>query len=309
MVRFIVFLACSLLCAICLWAAETSPAGGEDAQVQDAGGVINFVVIPDAHTRTGTLVFLPQIVDRINALDIQPDFVVSLGDNVSGGEDHEVLADAVAYEREISRLKAKHHYVIGNHECIPVEVYKLLTWEQLLGAWGMKSRWYSFDIRGFHVCVLDGWVALQGDAFADDFRREREWLVKDLQATDKPTIVFVHQAIGFQQQDCQEWIDSDNRKFWPPGNFLEVTLEEHARKIVGVFEGHKHKSIVKTQSGVVYHQMGASHVHNGQFAQVFIDPDTREYFVLGHPEVASQNYQQNIQQTYGERRVMERVQE
>jgi len=271
--------------------------------------VLNFVVIPDAHTYTGNLVFLPSIVDRINELEIQPDFVMSLGDNVSGHQDHQVLEDAVAYQDTVSRLKAPHYYVIGNHECIPIEVYKLLTWEELLDAWSMESRWYSFDLHGFHICVLDGWAALPGEAFADDFEREQEWLLRDLQSTTKPTVVFIHQAIGFQQEDCQEWIDSDNRKFWPPGSFFEATIEAHADKIVGVFEGHKHKGLWKVQNGVPYHQMGASHAHNGQFAQVFIDPATRAHFVQAHPEVDQQNYQQDIQQTYGDRGVVEKLRE
>lgn len=271
--------------------------------------MLNFVVIPDAHTYTGSLVFLPQIVDRINDLELQPDFVVSLGDNVSGHQDHKVLEDATAYHEAVSRLKAPHYYAIGNHECIPVEVYKLLTWEGLLGAWEMDSRWYSFDVHSFHICVLDGWASLASDAFADDFQREQQWLLQDLASTTQPTVVFIHQAIGFQQEDCQEWIDSDNRKFWPPGSFFETVFGAHADRIVGVFEGHKHKSLCKTLNGVTYHQLGASHAHNGQFAQVFIDPETRRYFVQAHPHVDHQNDQQDIQQTYGGRGVVEKLRE
>ncbi|HJN14656.1 MAG TPA: metallophosphoesterase, partial [Armatimonadota bacterium] len=251
-----------------LWllAGAITMVGCVNGRAQDAPDdrVLNFVVIPDAHTRTGSLVYLPQIVERINALTIQPDFVMSLGDNVSGGEDHEVQADAERYEAAVGELKAPHYYVIGNHECIPIEVYKLLTWEGLLSAWDMQERWYSFDVHGFHICVLDGWISLAAAAFADDFGREQEWLTQDLAQTDRPTVVFIHQALGFQQEDCQQWIDSDNRKFWPAGNFFETIFERYADQIVGVFEGHKHKSLYKTQGGVTYHQMGASHAHDGQ---------------------------------------------
>ena len=292
-----------LTATICLTPA--AQADGSEGESQHR--VLNFVVIPDAHTLTGNLRFVPQIVDRINALELQPDFVMSLGDNVSGGKEHQVLQDANAYHREIARLKAPHYYVIGNHECIPVEVYKLLTWEQLLSAWEMDSRWYSFDIRGFHIIVLDGWISLSSSHFADDFERQQEWFLQDLQATTRPTVVFIHQAIGFQQEDCQHWIDTDNRKFWPPGNFFETTIEAHADKIAGVFEGHKHKALWKTRNGIAYHQMGASHAHNGQFAQVFIDPVTRKSFVQAHPEVGRQDSIQTIQQTYGDRSVLEKL--
>ena len=246
---------------------------------------MNFCVIPDAHTATGTLRFLPQIVERINALEIQPDFVMSLGDSVSGHEQHQVLDDAVRYQQAVSNLKAPHYYVIGNHECIPVEVYKLLTWEELLGAWNMTSRWYSFDVKRFHVCVLDGWISLGQEHFAEEYKREQEWLFADLAGTDLPTVVFVHQAVGFQQEDCPDWVETDNRKFWPASNFFEKTLEANAGKIVGVFEGHKHKALHKTRNAVTYHQMGASHAHNGQFAQVFFDAESGSFFVQAHPHL------------------------
>jgi len=272
---------------------------------QDPDDIINFVAIGDPHTYTGNLVNLPQVVERINALAIQPDFVISMGDNIAGHEDHEVLADAGVYHEQMSRLRAPHYYMIGNHECIPVEVYGLLTWEQLLGAWEMDSRWYSFDIKGFHVVVLDGWIALGGEAYADVFAAEQQWLLSDLAATDLPTIVFIHQAIGFQQADCPDWIATDNRKFWPPGNFFEQTIMAHADQIVGVFSGHKHKSLWKSWGTVVFHQIGASFMHDGQFAQVFIDRTTRRFFVLGHPERAERDAAWEIQQTYGDRSLME----
>lgn len=272
-------------------------------------GVLSFCVIPDAHTYTGSLRYLPAIVEKINALPVQPDFVVSLGDNVSGGEDHDVIGDAVRYHECIAALNAPHYYVIGNHECIPIEYYKLLTWKQLLGAWGMQSRWYSSDIRGLHLCVVDSWSPLPTEAFAAVWQAQQEWLVADLAATDKPTVVFAHEAIGFQQEDLQDWIDTDNRKFWPAGNFFETTLQAHAGKIVGVFEGHKHKSLYKTQGGVTYHQMGASHACNGQFAQVFIDMQTRAWFVQGYPDVSpeQQDAKGEMQITYGDRSVMEKA--
>lgn len=275
------------------------------SEAQDPASIINFVVIGDPHTYTGNPVNIPQVVERINALEIQPDFVVSIGDNVSGHEDHKVLEDAKVYHQHISRLQAPHYYVIGNHECIPVEVYKLLTWEELLGAWEMDSRWHSFDIKGFHCIVLDGWISLRSETFAEVLKAQQEWFLSDIESTTLPTIVFIHQAIGFQQADCPHWIETDNRKFWPPGNFFERTIQEYADKIVGVFEGHKHKSLWKTCWGVVYHQIGASFMHDGQFAHVFIDRETRRFLVLAHPERHERDEQWSIQQTYGDRSLME----
>jgi len=295
---------CSLLIAV---AALCGAALAQEPL--DPERIISFVVIGDPHTYTGNPRNIPQVIERINALPIQPDFVISIGDNVAGGEDHEVLADARTYHDYASQLTAPHHYVIGNHECIPIEVYKLLTWEELLGAWEMDSRWYSFDANGFHVIVLDGWISLRSDTQAEVLGAQLEWLTADLADAELPTIVFIHQAIGFQQADCPDWIETDNRKFWPPGNPFETIIQGHADKVVGVFEGHKHRSLWKTCCGVTYHQIGASFMHDGQFAQMFIDRQTRRFFVLAHPERHERDEQWSIQQTYGDRRLMKALQQ
>lgn len=257
--------------------------------------MLNFVVIPDAHLQTDSDHFVPETIEKINALEIQPDFVMSLGDSVYGAAHHQVLQDVRRYAGFVSRLRAPHYYTIGNHECTPVEEYGLLTWEQLLDAWGMSSRWYSFDIKGFHICVVDNWSGLQ----ADLLERQWEWLRRDLAASRGPIVIFAHEALGFQTGDCQHWIDTANRAFWPAGNEFERIFESHSDRIAGVFTAHKHRSLHKTLAGVTYHTLAAN-FRNGQFAQVFMDSDGG-WFVQGHPEFASQSPEFDLQQTYGDR--------
>jgi hypothetical protein len=271
--------------------------GAAHAQV----AMLNFVAIPDAHMYAGHQGFVAATVDKINALPIQPDFVVSLGDNIAGGQDHPVLQDARDYAACVARLKAPHHYVIGNHECIPVEVYKLLSWEQLLGAWSLTARWTSFDVKGFHVCVVDSWSALQGGPL---LAAQLRWLGEDLDRTPAPTIVLTHEALGFQQADCADWVATNNRKFWPAGNEFEQLFEAHRDQLVGVFSGHKHKSVHKVLNGVTYHTLGANFV-DGQFVQVFAD-SARNWFVLGHPEQPAADAKCELQQTYGDRALPDR---
>jgi hypothetical protein len=275
--------------------------GASLASCQADGGasVLSFVVLADAHMYTDHPAFVPATIDKVNALPFPPDFVISLGDNVAGGQDHRVLQDARDYAAHVGRLRVPHYYAIGNHECIPVEVYKLLTWEQLLGTWGMSGRWYSFDVKGFHVCVLDSWSPLQGTALMAE---QLAWLGKDLQAATQPTLIFAHEALGFQQADCQDWIETNNRKFWPAGNEFEQVFAAHRDKLIGVFSGHKHKSLHKVLDGVTYHTLGANFL-NGQFVQVFVDSQ-RRWFVLGHPERHQPDEKCETQQTYGDRSLL-----
>ena len=108
--------------------------------------LLSFVVIADAHTQGGNLKFLPRLVERIGSLPHPPDFVVSLGDNVYGLRENDVLADARAYEAAVRQLPHPHYYVVGNHEAEPAEEFGQFAWAQLLDAWHMPGRWYSFAI-------------------------------------------------------------------------------------------------------------------------------------------------------------------
>lgn len=258
---------------------------------------ISFAVIADAHTQGGDLKFLPSIVDRINALPQRPSFAISLGDCVYGLRENDVLADVRAYQREIARLVFPHYYAIGNHEVEPIEVFGNLTWEQLLKAWALPGRWYSFDCGGFHCCVLDSWLGLQEERYAAVLAEQVQWFADDLSRAQRPVLVFTHEALGFQQCDCQHWIDTDNPNFWPPGNAFEKLILKHCEKIIGVFAGHKHKSLHKTIGPTTFHLFGAGFLHEGQFAQVFIKEDGG-CLVKAHPEHCWQNAEETLQQTY-----------
>jgi len=181
-------------------------------------------------------------------------------------------------------------------------------------------------VGDFHICVLDGWITMNSQGYGRNagkgpqvldpanvptpvFKEQQEWLLRDLAATQKRILVFIHQAIGFEQQDLQCWLDVNNWKFWPPGNFFEKTFEAHRDKILGVFEGHKHKALWKVKNGITYHQIAAAHSSGAPFAQVFVDPLLGTFYVKAHPDLGRQNAESTIQQTYGDVNVMKRFRE
>jgi len=246
--------------------------------------LLNFVAIADAHTQAGNLKHLPRLVDQILALPDPPDFVVSLGDNIYGRPEQDTPADLRLYHRQIQRLPCPHAYVIGNHEAEPVELFRQLGWEELLGIWGMPGRWYSFDCRGVHCVVVDSWIGLLQPDQADTLGRQVAWLRDDLARTEGPVLAFTHEAIGFEQADLPEWVETNNGWFWPTGNVLEQVLRDHADRLLGVFEGHKHKCLWKRRHGVPYHLIAPAHQHEGQFAQVFLGTDG-QWRMQGHPDL------------------------
>ncbi|MGI9455877.1 MAG: metallophosphoesterase family protein [Aeoliella sp.] len=85
------------------------------------------------------------------------------------------------------------HHVLGNHD-----TDHGFSKEQTMKWWGMPGRHYSFDVGGWHFVVLDGndknpgeWSGYVRYVAGD----QREWLAKDLAATDAPTMILSHQKL------------------------------------------------------------------------------------------------------------------
>lgn len=255
--------------------------------------IIDFVLIADAHVQDGDARALPGIIDRINALDPLPRFVVSLGDNIYGAPHRDGPADMRLYHFHIQRLKCPHYYVLGGHDLEPVEVFHQLTWPELLAIWELPGRWYSFDQGPLHCCVLDSWAHLQPELLAEQLT----WFADDLATSTAPLLVFTHEALGFQQSDLPLWVDEDNRNFWPPGNPFETLLEAHSDRLLGVFAGHKHRCLHKCQNLIDYHLVAPAFRHGGQFAQVTLELNGH-WAVHAHPPSRPQGPEHDIQQSY-----------
>lgn len=165
----------------------------------------------------------------------------------------------------------------------------------------MPGRWYSFDVRELHVCVLDSWLALAAPERQTELGEQIAWLADDLARPHPCTAIFTHDALGFRQADLPCWVADNNRGFWPPGNPFERVIEAHGEQIAGVFTGHKHRAHWKQAGRVTYHLMGPSHRHDGQLAQVFIDTNGGGFCVRALPSARPQSASHDVQQSYGDR--------
>ena len=127
------------------------------------------------------------------------DFVVEMGDLIDAAESVETeLSYLRTINREFSKLSSDRHYVLGNH-CV-----ETLTKAEFLQEVGQKESYYSFDRAGFHFIVLDACFRNDGVPYGRKNSKwndanippaELEWLREDLQSTNLPTIVFVHQRL------------------------------------------------------------------------------------------------------------------
>lgn len=225
-------------------------------------------------------------VDAANAQAV--DAIISLGDLVNGcfvlgaelGDPARIpaiLDEAVAV---LSAFDGPVHHVIGNHD-----VYNLSKEQYLAGA-GQAATYYSFDLLGFHFIILDA----QFDKRENDYAHiawmvqglvptvELDWLAADLQASDLPTLVFIHQPL-----------DSDFSLLAggpPVFNHLAVRgLLAADGDVIAVFSGHEHDARYSEIAGIHYITVAAMVDHDEAtpptWATVTIDPEARTLVIDG----------------------------
>ena len=138
--------------------------------------------------------------------------------------------------------------------------------EEVMGFWGMDKNHYSYDMGGFHFVVLDTNYVKSGDEYIDYKNgnyfngdvpyvppTDLDWLKRDLETTDAPTILFSH--YGFYHGGGVK-----NRE--QVRSILEQANKEAGfQKVVACFCGHYHLDDVNTVEGIHYVQVNSASYH------------------------------------------------
>ncbi len=172
------------------------------------------------------------------------DFVVEMGDLIDAAESVETeLSYLRTINREFSKLSSDRHYVLGNH-CV-----ETLTKAEFLQEVGQKESYYSFDRAGFHFIVLDACFRNDGVPYGRKNSKwndanippaELEWLREDLQSTNLPTLVFVHQRLDVTTDHGVK-------------NCVDVRdVLKNSGHVLAVFQGHSHQNDLKDIDGIHY---------------------------------------------------------
>lgn len=172
------------------------------------------------------------------------DFVVEMGDLIDAAESVETeLCYLRTVNREFSKLSSDRHYVLGNH-CV-----ETLTKAEFLQEVGQKESYYPFDRAGFHFIVLDACFRNDGVPYGRKNSKwndanippaELEWLREDLQSTNLPTLVFVHQRLDVTTDHGVK-------------NCVDVRdVLKNSGHVLAVFQGHSHQNDLKDIDGIHY---------------------------------------------------------
>ncbi len=228
---------------------------------------------------------LQACVDAMNAWPA--DLVIELGDFVNGNfvmgapigdpaRIPEILAQADAI---YAGLDAPRYYVLGNHD-----VYDLSKQEFLAGT-AADTTYQSFDWGAYHFVILDaqykkngddlnhaGWV-VQGNIPAP----ELDWLKQDLAATDKPTIVCIHQRL-----DVDYDLLSGGPEVLDNAAVKQVLVDSGV--VIAVFQGHDHENAYSLIDGIHYVEFDQLTDEDGSapsWAYVTLDPVARTITIKG----------------------------
>ena len=134
------------------------------------------------------------------------------------------------------------YHVLGNHD-----TDHGFSKRQTMAWWGMESRYYSFDLGGWHFVVLDGndknpgkWSGYVRYVAQD----QREWLAADLAATTAPTILFSHQKL---ESDGGVANSGEVR-----GVLEQANRDAGWQKVIACFCGHHHTDGMTEIAGIRY---------------------------------------------------------
>ena len=124
-----------------------------------------------------------------------------------------------------------------------------MTKAEFLQEVGQKESYYSFDRAGFHFIVLDACFRNDGVPYGRKNSKwndanippaELEWLREDLQSTNLPTLVFVHQRLDVTTDHGVK-------------NCVDVRdVLKNSGHVLAVFQGHSHQNDLKDIDGIHY---------------------------------------------------------
>jgi 3',5'-cyclic AMP phosphodiesterase CpdA len=221
--------------------SKRKPAGFSFVQISDSH--IGFNRDPN-HDVSKTL---QEAVDKINALEEQPAFVIHTGDITH-------LAEAAQFDTAAQILKGAKanqiYYVPGEHDVFTDDGKLYL---ERFGRGTQGQGWQSFDYNGVHfiglINVLNlkqgSGTGLGGSGFGQLGQEQLAWLQKDVKGlpTSTPIVVFAHIPLWTIYPDWGWGTDESDQALSYLKRFGSVT----------VLNGHIHQVMQKVEGNVTFH--------------------------------------------------------
>ena len=199
--------------------------------------------------------------------------VVCLGDLIDAAPSVE---EEISYLTTITRILAEsglpRYHAPGNHCVATLNKEEFFKHADTVN----KTGHHSCDLSGVHLVILDACYNSKMKSYGRNNAKwhdsnlppaQIEWLKKDLAATDKPTVVFIHQRL-----------DLDRPNHYAVKQSAEVRkILEDSKKVKAVFQGHSHKNELTGIKGIPYCTLAAlvegSGVENNSYSLLHVHKD------------------------------------
>jgi 3',5'-cyclic AMP phosphodiesterase CpdA len=190
---------------------------------------------------------LQEAVDKINALEEQPAFVIHTGDITH-------LATAAQFDTAAQIMKSARanqiYYVPGEHDVFTDDGKLYL---ERFGAGTHGQGWQSFDYNGVHfiglINVLNlkqgSGTGLGGSGFGQMGQEQLAWLQKDVKglSSSTPVVVFAHIPLWTIYPEWGWGTEESEQALYYLKRFGSVT----------VLNGHIHQVMQKVEGNVTFH--------------------------------------------------------
>jgi 3',5'-cyclic AMP phosphodiesterase CpdA len=216
-------------------------------------GVFSFVQISDSHigfnkepnqdvTKT-----LQEAVNKINALDDEPAFLIHTGDitHLAKPEQFDTAAQVLK-----SAKTSQIYYVPGEHDVFTDDGQLYL---ERFGRGTQGQGWQSFDYKGVHfiglINVLNlkqgSGTGLGGSGFGQLGQEQLAWLEKDVKglSSSTPIVVFAHIPLWTIYPDWG----------WGTDDAAQALSNLKRFGSVSVLNGHIHQIIQKVEGNITFH--------------------------------------------------------
>lgn len=209
------------------------------------GGEFTFVQISDSHigfnkeANKDVTATLQQAIDKINALDRTPDFLIHTGDlsHLSKPGEFDTLDQVLK-----SAKSGKSFFVPGEHDMLTDNGQQYL---ERYGKGTQGAGWYSFDHKGVHFIGLVNVVDLKAGGLGTLGDEQLTWLEKDLKrrSNSTPIVVFAHIPLWTVYP---EW-------GWGTGDGAKALSAMKRFGSVTVLNGHIHQVMQKVEGNISFH--------------------------------------------------------
>jgi 3',5'-cyclic-AMP phosphodiesterase len=209
-----------------------------------AQGELSFVQISDSHmgfskpANTDVTATFQAAIDKINALQTPPEFMLHTGDisHLSKPEEFDKVQEMLKSARTKDVF-----FVPGEHDMVD----EGKEFRQRFSKGAQEGGWYSFDKKGVHFVGLVNVLNLKPGGMGALGNDQLEWLEKDVKRLSKstPIVVFAHIPLWSVYPEWGWGTDDSAQALSYLKKFGSVT----------VLNGHIHQTMQKVEGNVTFH--------------------------------------------------------